>query len=718
MITPLPALAADEKREETIERLEASRKWMEENFWGPWSEAFQLYKCKTEPLLDPKTKEEDTSRTNVAMPTAWIGVRKKSSRMTRRPPNIEVRAKTPQVSSFLSGWTAYQWDRAQEQLIQRPHVLQGNLLGVSVKLHTWDELAFTRYWRRDAAKAVEQYGLVMDEERGELRLGQEGELESRVARRQADFDEDLVAKFHSKVGPEVQVPELISKYEGPTSQWIFAGDWYPEPEFSRFHSAAWHTFESVHDANWVAEVGARKYEDPETGEERTLFSEKALKELEDTGPYNPWTKKQSGDGAMKQQFIDLIYKTRPTMDVKRYPAKRYLIHREFFFHEGWCWIRFIGNEKVFLGEMPLPWDLNGRYPASLYTPVEDMLWGIGDSSTIILRDLYKLHNSAVSQRTDIIDRQLTPTVFARKGADLPTKEQLNLGLLRVLFVPDPRDYKLATELIPRLGPEVYQHEAGLLRLLQMGDPSIIDFGADSQAVPGGSQRATIGLLQERSKETITSDEQEALNQAIAEETTIKILMLQDTLNERLELPDKYGREVHGQKLGGPGIRNIAANGLDLQEDFEVFPELGSTLSVDDEMRRQRAVQVYQLASEDPSIWDKRGAAHEVARTYPSNIEHLILPPPKQGPKMEMPKFSISGKWETMEPELKNYILANIMGIPPRELGPLEKAVSQLKTMAEGAEAAQFLTGDQRANELDDAAAAQDKKLSNEVGVES
>ena len=71
-----------------------------------------------------------------------------------------------------------------------------------------------------------------------------------------------------------------------------------------------------------------------------------------------------------------------------------------------------------------------------------------------------------------------------------------------------------------------------MRMLQMIEPAIIDFGEQSQAVPGGGQRATLGILQQRSADAISGDELECLNDSIADETDIKLSMWQQVLTDR------------------------------------------------------------------------------------------------------------------------------------------------------------------------------------------
>src|SRR5437660_10331207 len=93
------------KCDQTMERLKASAKWLHDNFWEEWKDAFRSYEVRTEKILfpkgHPKQGQEDTTRTNVAMPELFIGVRRKATRKAKRPPTVKVRESDPQVAEML-----------------------------------------------------------------------------------------------------------------------------------------------------------------------------------------------------------------------------------------------------------------------------------------------------------------------------------------------------------------------------------------------------------------------------------------------------------------------------------------------------------------------------------------------------------------------------------------------------------------------------------------
>jgi hypothetical protein len=66
------------------------------------------------------------------------------------------------------------------------------------------------------------------------------------------------------------------------------------------------------------------------------------------------------------------------------------------------------NEKVFLGKMPNPWDLYGKDCFTELVPMFDLLSAYGDSTPLLLRHLWLLHNAIVGSRRDLVANLLRP----------------------------------------------------------------------------------------------------------------------------------------------------------------------------------------------------------------------------------------------------------------------------------------------------------------------
>ena len=685
-----PDEKAKRRVDDMVDRRKASKQWLEDNFWGEWREAYQQYKCRVEPIIDPRTKKEDKTRTNIALPDAWIITRRKSSRLSSQAPLLRVRAEDDAVSDWLSGYLMFQWDRGGEQQLQRRHVLQGNIFGLGLKRHFWDTIQIERPFRRRPQAMLDKFGVMENGEQdgGGFRLANQEEFDGGKTTPFKSLNEDDQGGALAGLGPEVEVREKKTRFEGPVSSFVFLGDWYPEPELQTIHKSAWHLLDDFKDDTWLQYFGKRKFLDPRDGKEKPVLIKKQVEELIALGSFKKERTGSETDDTLMQELRDAIYKTRPDFETRLLPGVRYKITEEHTFREGWPWIAFYGNDKVFLGEMPYPWDLQGKYALSGFAPIQDLLWAIGDTSPRVMRFLFRLHNVFWGQRTDLMTNHLKPLYFVKKTANVPS-EIVDRGLYRVAFVDNPNDW-VGEERRPGIPPEAFTSEQALLALMNMAEPDLMSGGGDNPAIPQSERRATLGLIQERARQGLAADTIESLNLSLKEESDIKISMLQQTMRDKLEIPERFFERVLTLKEGKTIQRELGP--LDIQQDYEVFPVQGSTLALDDEIRKADAEKIYALASADPATWNKKKAAQIVAETFPGqNPKELINqePPRPQLPEAKM-NISLSLKYEDLDENLKTQLLAKV-GIDVSKGQATREFLEGVKKTAEAAKAAQEMT---------------------------
>ena len=436
--------ANKKKADKVLGRRDASREWLSKNFYDDFEDVWRSYKVRTEALTDELTGQEDTSRTNVCMPDYWIIGRRKAARLSRRPPTLRIRSTNEEMANFLSNWASFQWDRSGEQRHQKRHVLQAELFGLSIKEHFWDKITVNRRVRRTARQELEAMGVMVekDEDGDEetFRPATRAESEEGKSRPFKGFDDTQQSSILASTGPEVMSTVPINKYEGPVSNFRFIGDCYMEPDFESVHTSAWFTFADTKDLEWLAYMAKQTYRHPISGKERKVFEDMdALEKLTKQGN-RTMSSMDKDDEDLRKRFRDVIFKDQPTHDLKLIPGKRFHVLTEHTFRDGWPWISWVANESIFLGEMPYPWDLYGNYAISAFTPIPDLLSGIGDSSPRALKFLMKLHNVTVAQRTDLLNQILKPLIMMREGADIP-EEITDRGLYRILRVADLNSYK-------------------------------------------------------------------------------------------------------------------------------------------------------------------------------------------------------------------------------------------------------------------------------------
>ena len=656
MYKPLVQMTPEECQtaiDDTIARRNVGRDWMRTTFWEDFAEAYRMYKCRVQPIINPRTNKEDLTRSNLSMPDAWIAIRRKTARMTSRQPHIPVRAESDDVGNWLTAYLSYQWDYSNEQKEQVRHVLQGNLFGVSLKVYWWNEIQQMWRFRERTDSLIQKRGLYMDEAQNQLSLATEEQFQDGQARPAGDFSDEQQAQVMAGLGDEQFTQRKKMKYSGPQGSFVFVGDWMPEPEFPSIQGAAWHIFEWNRDLDWLKYWVSQTYK--WQGEEFPCFDEEQVKKLIDEGS---WTQTAGKDQEFKENLRQAIFKAAPQVDVRLLPNKRFKVTQECTIQDGWPWVRFLGNERFILGQYPLPYDLGG-FPISSFTPIPDLLYEIGDSSPRVLKHLLRLHNVTVSQCSDLMTNVLKKLVLVKEDADLPS-EIVDLGLLRVLRVKSLTDFKF-DETVARMPPEAWQFISMIVRQIQMAEPSMIDFGEQSQALPASSKVATLGLLQEKASEGLATSELERLNEDFSDGARIKLQMLQQAMSEGLELPDRFFKGM-ALTQGGEVARQRRMEPWDLQETFECFPVLGSTLALDDMYRKSKALEAYQVAVQNPSIWNVRAAAKQLAETYgEEKAQELILPEPEGPPAPPEPKLNISVavKFESLPGETRAEIIQKL-----------------------------------------------------------
>ena len=681
----------DSRVSDSYERRAASRRWMSDNYWDAFQEVYRFYKNKTSGKWGSESgrgrggfrrergrgRDSGEKKTNICMPDTWIAGRKKTSRMAARPPNFNVRTgKIPeiiqamraaqnlpplsseQLSAWLGAWLRMQWDRGGEQPIQRRHILQSQLFGLSIKTHWWDKLQKTTKFRYATDILMKERGIIEDDD-GTLRIATQDEKEAGLSSPIEAFSPEDRAEVMLGAGNEYTDESKLTMWEGPVSQFVFIGDFYPEPEFETLHSAAWITHDDFKNIEWLAYWNRKKYVDPDSGEERPVFARKAVEDLIEMGS---WDLSRSRDDEFKQYLRDVMFQTRPQFSARLIPGKRFLVSAEHTFRDGVAWIRWIGNERILLGEMPYPFDLYGHYAFSALTPIPDLLYGIGDSPLIMMRALQKLRNVTASQTTDELVNRMKLTLLVREQADLPA-EVLDREFMRLIRVKNLNDFKFLD--LPPLPAEAAGQMQWLAAAISQLEPAINDGGIRNPGSPDPARvPATTQLLAKASLDSLSSDEMSQLDLSLGEEAELKLYMLQQSMWDKLEIPEEYFTTGASLRAGGSndaGPRIVQVGPLDLQADFHCYAESYSTLALDDIDRQQANKTIYGIAVQNPRIWNVRKAAELLASTFPRAIRpknywsiRKKTPPP-------LPAFKLTVNWKDLTADVQNAILAR-MGI--------------------------------------------------------
>ncbi len=654
-----------------LDRRNESRRYMQINYWDQWEDVYRASKCRTKPIM-VKNKQgaevEDRTRTNVAMPELSLIIRRKTARLTANPPQINYTVEEggdTNLADRLTAWAYQQFDKSGEAMCHRRIVQGSQTFGWYNSKVYWDTVELTKKFYRQFVRSGNFYDVNRS---GLMRMQGAGddEISGAVGEQGEDLSSEEIARAIGQYGNTAQVPSKISSFEGPCVKDVFIGDFFMEPGASSLNVSGWAIENYFEGDLFLKKMLAKKYIDPETGEEMPVFDQKAVEELADMPTWQPIYQQQPFDLRSRLR-TNSLGQTLPLWPTKLLRGKRYdILECHTRDAQGQFWIEWVGNEKVMLGKMPYPWDLYGKYCYTELVPMFDLLSAYGDSSPLFLRSLWLLHNAIVGSRRDLVANLLRPLMKMKTGADVPD-EQVDRALFRIIQMRNPDDLQPMMDAL-NLGPAIQaasEEEAQNLRMMAMAEPNLTNVESGTDVNPQAGKTATTAVLAAKSADALTQFEIDSLSWYLKELGEKKLAMLQQTEPETdeqgnykpYEVAAKFSSRVEGlsQKWGKTSVVNI--DFMELQQEIQVEPAAMSMLSVDDEIRRNGALQLVEMAGQMPGVVDPHYAAHFYASTIKGIDPDKAVPPPKP-PTPPPPKVSVTVavKWPELPVDAKTQIL--------------------------------------------------------------
>jgi hypothetical protein len=651
-----------------LDRRNESRRYMQINYWDMWEDVYRASKCRTKPIMvTDKTgaQVEDKTRTNVAMPELSLIIRRKTARLTANPPQINytvAEGGDTQLSERLTAWAYQQFDRSGEALEHRKTVMSAQTFGFGVSKLYWDTVEVTKkFFRR--TDSLSRSDLRSLDATDNTQSGDE------------ELSDDEKSQAIAKYGNTTQMPTRVSKFEGPVSKNVFIGDYFIEPGAASGVVSGW-TVENYFESDvWLKKKLEQTYIDQD-GQEQPMFDPKAVQELADMPSWQPIYQQQPFDLRSRLR-TNALGQTLPLFPTKLIRGKRYdILECHTKDKDGQFWIEWVGNEKVYLGKMPYPWDLYGKSCYTELAPMFDLLTAYGDSTPLLLRHLWLLHNAIVGGRRDLVANILRPLMKAKTGADIPD-EQVDRALFRVIFMRDP---DALAPLIENMGhyatalSGATEEEAQNMRMMALAEPNLTNVETGTEANPQAGKTATTAVLAAKSADALTQFEMDSLNWYLKEHGEKKLAMLQQTEPEQddtsesgykpYQIAGKYSSMVEGlsQRYGKASTVNL--DFMEIQQEIQVEPAAMSMLSVDDDIRRTGALQLVEMAGQMPNVVDPYYAAKNFASTIKGVDADKAVPPPKP-PQPPPPKVTVNVavKWPELPAGTQVAILTGA-GAPP------------------------------------------------------
>jgi hypothetical protein len=660
-----------------LDRRNESRRYMQVNFWDAWEDCYRASKCRTKPIMvtdKSGNQVEDKTRTNVAMPEISLIIRRKTARLTANPPQINYTCPEggdDDLAERLTAWSYYQFDRSGEAQQHRRLVQSSQTFAWSVSKLFWDTVEVQKKFFRAFSKSgnfydVNRSGLM------QMQGAPDDEISGAVKEGGEELSDDEMGQAIAKYGNAVQVPVKVKQFEGPVSKNVFIGDFFMEPGAALLNESGW-AIENYWESDvWLKKMLAKRYFD-EDGTEQPVVDPKAVEELANMPSWQPVYQQQPFDLRSRLR-TNALGQTLPLWPTKLLRGKRYdILECHTKDKDGQFWIEWVGNEKVYLGKMPYPWDLYGKYCYTELVPMFDLLSAYGDASPLLLRHLWLLHNAIVGSRRDLVANLLRPLMKAKTGTDIPD-EQVDRALMRVIFMRDPDSLQPMMEPLS-VGPAIQaatEEEAQNMRMMALAEPNLTNVETGTDVNPQAGRTATTAVLAAKSADALTQFEIDSLNWYLKETGEKKLAMLQQTEPEQgedgqykaIQVAGKYVSQVEGlsQRYGKAASINIQF--MELQQEIQVEPAALSMLSVDDDIRRQSAAQLVQMSAQMPGVVDPHYAARYFAGTIRGIDPDKAVPPPKPPPPVP-PKmtWTVSSKVD-LPAEIQAQLMGTLTGQPP------------------------------------------------------
>jgi hypothetical protein len=722
-----------------LERFTESRKHMQD-LWGEIQEVYRAIKCRTLPIykLDESgkpTNQEDKSQTNVAMPDLNLIYRRNVSRMTAQPYRLNYTGgKDPLVTQALSALHLQQYERSKEPMQDVRVTMSGEAFGFGYSKLDWDVIERTMQFRQALMKGEQ----VIYRDRANIMQHQgapQEEIDGAVAEYGPEMNDDEISAFMGKSGLEITVPTLVRRYEGPVLRGLFPGDLLLEPECDSGEESGFYIEKLRPTDLWLVKKSKETYVHPDTKQKLPVFDKDAVQELFDSAE----TSKADDLEDLRRMFEDAAGRS----DKQAFPAR--LRGRKKFdileYHtledDGRMWVYWVSDRVRTkpLGCRPYPWDLYGQSVYSEYIPLPDFASPFGDSTPRLLRHLYNMHNRTVAQNFDYVTNLLQRYVKVKDSAEI---EFINRGKFRELRVSDMNAVDVMQE--PSLPVGAFEREAQILRMMATAEPSMNTVDTGSASNPMAGKLATTAMLNAKASDALTQFKIEGRNRYLRDIGQKKLWMNQQAAQEAWEVDSKYWPEELAKRVQemdplalaevaigfNPEVDNpqewalssrhgqtaaIRLDPLEIQEDLQVEPEPGSYLAVDDDIRRQAAMELEQVAQVAPDILDRRKVARFHLSTIRSigNPDDYIVPEQPPNPAADVKKsLSVNMPLDKMPADVTNQAL-EFLGFQPSADLAAKDTLEGVVTMNEAAQAAVDLQAPAASTQEKEAAQMQQKQ---------
>jgi hypothetical protein len=661
-----------EKRKSDIRELyQASKKYIQENYWEELTGAYRAVKVRTNPAMikDEKGNQvEDTNRTNVCMPGLNTIVKRKTARKTANPPTLNYYVPGDDTSLLAERLTArayYEYDRSGEAWEFRRFVNQADIFGFSYMKTFYDTLDVVKQMRYKVASLSDRQTFMQAQG-----LSQD-EIQSAIQTKGPNTTPEELSQYIQQNGPEIRGTQPLTLYEGPVSQAVFIGDLFLEPGCLTLNRSSYAIETFTETDLWIRKMAMKTYTDPETGKEVPVMDRAALDDLWSSPSSSGASNDPNRLDDIRKELRASIQKADPMIERRLLPGKRFDIMTNHAPDDnGQMWIEYIGNERFYLGRQPYPFDLCGKFIFTEYVPWPDVISCIGDSSPRILRFLHSMHNANAGQIIDVVNQVLRRKYKVSTSSDIPL-ETIKTDFGDCIPMPNGNMNAVVPLIEPGPVPDAWQTNAFIKTEMRENEPSLGGVDAGTEFNPQADKTATTAILAAKSSDVLMQAEIDALNLSLKELGEKKLEIHRQLSDKPITVPNRpqyVKTQALTEKYGK--VAMISIDPMEIQNpEIQVEPVAGSTLAVDDELRANKIERVYQMAEADPILWNKYEAGKLVLTTIKGvgDTSNLLNDPAAAQPAGPKVGVNISIPLDKMPPDVQQIVFQEALGMQSHDL---------------------------------------------------
>lgn len=641
----------DRRAEAVLERKNYSHRWMDNNFYEEWEKTYQAYYCERDLEKDEKGKD-DATQTSIHMPDTFSYIRRTVARVTAQPPKINFKAKDKDIAEIISRKLMYDWDKAKIQRQQKMHVQQALLFGWSVRAWWWDRREYVRRkrvdpWQLQTNSQVfnhieEAYGDQIQQTFGaELKDIPPGAIPEVVSWLMSSYGR----------GNLLRVAYMATAYEGPACEVISVADCFPTPHFESIQKSEHFCVARRRNAEWIKNTAKWMEDEGYTDEANNLI--KVLQLIPNgTKPLQHETNTDAAN--LRVRLIeaagrDSFYGDSNYADQGK-QGKQWEILEEYTPGEN-PRIRYVVEEdRHWIGEIPLPFDLEGKVPFTELMFIDNLFAGVGDATVRVLRGLQELHSRNACLRMDLADSLARPLMgtddeelYENGDKALKRGKGLRLLLLRggmqSLWTQPEQAAQAAMA-------SSLSDESGIMKswMMATGDNNM---SMAANIDPQQSKTATGSRIAAYNQDILTKDLNDMFNlTSLQPDAEIMYLLNRSELTEPIEFDAApYNRNYSVEQDPYREMWQKAEPGM-FQIDGEIVVEAGSTLADDDEVKQQKAMNMMQAFRDAPNVnQDTLRDQVLIAMGEGKNLAKWAAPQQPQPPEPNKGSVSMSIKAE-------------------------------------------------------------------------